>query len=160
MRDSEESAVLSEFSYCKETGVLFRNGKECSGRQSPAGYLRVSVNGKNLLQHRLAWRLATGAWPKCRVDHVNGVKTDNRFVNLRECDLSQNLMNCGPHVDNESGLKGVFRNKKRWAASISAYGKKRHLGTFDTPEEAHAAYRAAALEMHGDFARSGWQAAQ
>jgi HNH endonuclease len=88
-----------------------------------------------------------------QVDHRNGNKLDCRRENLRIASHAQNRWNTGHH--NSSGLKGVYLHKRSglWQASIRVNGKKHHLGYFRTPQEAHEAYKKAALELHGEFAR-------
>ncbi|MDG9858223.1 AP2 domain-containing protein [Pseudomonas nitroreducens] len=90
------------------------------------------------------------------VDHVNGNPLDNRRCNLRVCTTSQNGMNRGPAAHNKSGFKGVFwdRRRSKWTAYIRVDGRQKYLGLFATPEMAHQAYSAAALEFHGAFART------
>lgn len=91
------------------------------------------------------------------VDHINGDKIDNRRQNLRSCTRAQNQMNQRPKGGlrkNKLGLKGVCRNHGRYMANITANKVQHYLGTFDTPEEAHAAYCEAAKRLHGEFART------
>ncbi|WP_120636202.1 AP2 domain-containing protein [Ruegeria sp. EL01] len=90
------------------------------------------------------------------VDHRDGDGLNNRRSNLRTADKSQNARNTGAHADNLSGLKGVSysRQRRNWRAAICVRGKRKHLGVFDSPEEAHAAYVQAAHQLHGQFARS------
>jgi len=89
------------------------------------------------------------------VDHINGNRLDNRLINLRLCDYSQNQYNKGLTKANKSGYKGVYwhKTKKKWATNISANKKQYYLGCFDTPEAAYAAYCEKAKELHGEFAR-------
>lgn len=87
------------------------------------------------------------------VDHINGDGLDNRRCNLREATRQQNLANRRAHRNNKTGIKGVWRHGLKWRASIQVDGKTRHLGGFDTPEDAGRAYEAAARALHGDFAR-------
>lgn len=83
-------------------------------------------------------------------------RTDNRLANLREASSFQNQWNAKRRRDNTSGYKGVTRSKSgRWFAKIKKHNKLTHLGTYDTPQEAHEAYCAAAREMHGEYANSG-----
>lgn len=146
--------LLELISYDPETGVITRNdGRPASATPSPEGYLRIWLDGRGYLQHRIAWFYAHGEWPAVRVDHKDLRRSNNRLSNLRNCDISENLMNAKAHRDNTSGFKGVTRNKKRWSASIQARGESKYLGTFDTPELAHAAYAQAAAQFHGEFAR-------
>ena len=89
------------------------------------------------------------------VDHRDGNGLDNRRSNLRLATDGQNARNVARRSDNTSGFKGVSLHKStgRWAATIASGGPQRHLGLFDSREEAHAAYCEAALRLHGEFAR-------
>ncbi|ATS39292.1 MULTISPECIES: HNH endonuclease signature motif containing protein [Xanthomonas] len=114
------------------------------------GYVQVRVVGKMYLAHRLAWLLTHGAWPKAQIDHMNGIRHDNRLANLRECTNAQNQQNLGLLRHNTSGCIGASwrAQKGKWRANIRAHGKVRHLGYFSTPEQAHAAYIAAKAQLH------------
>jgi hypothetical protein len=90
-----------------------------------------------------------------RVDHINGDPLDNRKVNLRICTHAENMHNQRLPKNNTSGLKGASWDGKHWVAQIGFGGKVRKLGKFSTPEEAHAAYCKAAVELHGEFANFG-----
>ncbi len=89
------------------------------------------------------------------VDHINGNTLDNRRCNLRVCSKSENGRNRGAQANNTSGYKGVHWNKekKRWMSFIHVDGKFKHLGYFDTPEEAAHAYDDKARELHGKFSK-------
>ncbi len=93
---------------------------------------------------------------RMQVDHINGNPLDNRRCNLRVCDQTQNHCNRGPQSNNVSGYKGVFWNtqKGKWHARIQTYGTPKNLGFFSRVEDAAAAYKAAAVLLHGEFARS------
>ncbi len=114
------------------------------------GYLVVTINGKRLKGHRLAWLVMTGAWPSVAVDHINGNRTDNRFANLREADWAENQHNRCLQRNNKSGYHGVAwdSHAKKWRAGIRAAGRGVNLGSYDTPQEAHAAYLRAKAAMH------------
>lgn len=90
------------------------------------------------------------------VDHANGDRLDNRRINLRACTISQNNCNRGPYARNRSGIKGVSYCKQtgRWRATVSIDGRMKQLGRFHSPEEAAAAYAAAATRLQGEFART------
>lgn len=117
--------------------------------------LVIYVDKKSYKAHRLAWLYMYGELPDGIVDHKNGDSLDNRFVNLRLVDDYQSAWNKGKLLTNKSGFKGVSRKKRtgRWVAQISYKGKKIHIGTYDTPEEAHEAYCEAAIKLHGEFAK-------
>jgi hypothetical protein len=99
-------------------------------------------------------RAIIGAPDGAFVDHINGNGLDNRRSNLRLADKVQNGANSGIRVNNTSGFKGVNRHGDLWRAKINVLGKTHHLGLFPTAEQAAAAYAAASLKFHGDFARS------
>jgi hypothetical protein len=95
------------------------------------------------------------------IDHVNGNVLDNRRSNLRFCSKAENSRNRKRHAGNKSGFKGVSPKQKtptsrvRWVAQILIAGKKKHLGRFDTPEEAHEFYCLAADMLFGEFSNHG-----
>lgn len=80
-------------------------------------------------------------------------RSDNRISNLREATRSQNAMNARKQRDNTSGFKGVSRWRGKWQAKIQRDGKQRFLGAFSTPQDAALAYKNAAINLHGEFAR-------
>ena len=93
------------------------------------------------------------------VDHVDGDGLNNRRCNLRLATRKQNRSNTGPLPNSSSGFKGVTWEKPRsrnargyWRAQIKQNGRNRHLGQFQTEEEAAAAYDAAASKAFGEFA--------
>lgn len=90
------------------------------------------------------------------VDHINGIGLDNRKANLRAATRSQNMMNRGANAGSRSGVKGVYwlARTGRWYAQIKAHGQRKHLGYFETRDEAAAAYRKASAELHGAFGRA------
>jgi hypothetical protein len=153
------SELQEALDYDPETGQFFwkeRRGSAVAGQQ--AGCL--SVNGCRVIRfgkklhtaHRLAWLYVHGEWPQ-EIDHRNGDPSDNRIANLRPCSHAENTRNVKMHRDTASGMKGVYRDKKKWVSRIYVAGKDHFLGTFATREEAAAAYDEAARELHGEFAR-------
>ena len=102
-----------------------------------SGYIRITLDGVMYYAHRLAWRYVYGVWPGGQVDHLNGVRGDNRIQNLRDVSSAVNNHNTHKKRTNRSGYTGVRTTPKgRYIAAIS----KQHLGVFDTPEQAHTAY--------------------
>ncbi|HEX5362374.1 MAG TPA: HNH endonuclease [Fluviicoccus sp.] len=115
------------------------------------GYVQVRISGKFYYVHRIAWAIMTGSWPDHLVDHRNTNPSDNRWENLRAATITQNHAN--KYGYSETGFKGVRPDKKKWMARIGVNGKTRYIGSFDTPEEANAAYLEAATRNFGEYAR-------
>lgn len=118
------------------------------------GYERISIWGRRYYSHRLAWLYVYGQWPVGEIDHINGIRNDNRICNLRVASRAQNLQNQKIRDVNKSGYKGVSWSKarKRWVAAIQVNRRKITLGRFRCIEEARLAYEAAAREHFGEFA--------
>ena len=130
-----------------------------AGTVDKKGYVVIQVDGRFYKAHRLAWLYMIDVWPKNQIDHINLVKADNRWVNLREATRSQNGANRLAPINNTSGFKGVVWNKtaKKWEAAgyatIFGVKKRFYLGVYPTKEEASEVYRAWAKETYGEFAR-------
>lgn len=156
--------VLRErFFYDAGTGVLHdlagskmrARGAAVGFVEQGSGYLRTDMPEGRFFVHRIIWKLVTGAEPPRVIDHKDTDRTNNRFKNLREADDHLNGGNQRPHSDAASPLKGVFRHSSgSWTSQICVRRKRYHLGYFNTPEEAHAAYCAAAKKHFGEFARA------
>jgi hypothetical protein len=118
-------------------------------------YRRISFAGTRHLEHRVIWAIVHGYDSPFQIDHVNGDTFDNRIENLREATQSQNMANRVISGKRVGSKKGAFYYKRHqlWAANIGFNKKRIHLGYFQTEEEAHAAYREAALRLFGEFAR-------
>jgi len=155
---AEEARRL--FDYDPDTGVLTRRVRSgragagsAAGTPNDRGYLRVAVRGRSYKVHRVIFLMMTGAWPPEYIDHINGDPSDNRWRNLRPATNAENQRNRTRNRDNTIGAKGVRWHRNKFNARICANGTQHYLGSFDTVEEAAAAYREAALRLHGDFAR-------
>lgn len=127
-----------------------------AGTPNALGYIVIRIDRGRYQAHRLAWLYVTGVWPTAEIDHKNCTSNDNRFANLREAGRSQNIANSRRRSDNTSGFKGVTFHKAsgKWHAKIWKDQKEISLRYYNTPEEAHAAYVAAATQLQGEFARS------
>lgn len=113
------------------------------------GYVQIQINSKGYRAHRLAWLYTYGEWPKLFIDHINGDRSDNRISNLRDVSAQINSQNVrAASRGSEAGLLGVTANKKRWSAGVIVDRKRIHLGTYDTPEQAHEAYLVAKRRLH------------
>lgn len=144
--------------YDPETGVFtWRVAKGRKSKGMPAGcidhygYVQIGIDGTRYKGHRIAWLIVTGAWPNDEIDHVNGVKNDNRLENLREANRFTNMQNLlRPMEGNTSKLLGVCWDTARqsFIAQIRVKGKNKFLGRFADPSEAHAVYLDAKRRLH------------
>ena len=163
-----DQAQLKKFlSYDPETGVFIRVATsslktrrhigEIAGYITSNGYWVIAIEHKRnrFRAHRLAWLFMTGKWPENDIDHINGDRLDNRWINLREATRSQNLGNSRIPSTNKSGFKGVSFDHVRgkWKAQITLDGVHYFLGRYDEIEDAIQAYRSALGGHFGKFAR-------
>jgi hypothetical protein len=145
-------------SFNPETGELtwrermsnpVRAGDPALSAVKDSGHLHGLIYGIPLQAHRVAWAIHYGEWPHGFIDHINGVRDDNRIVNLRDVSRSENAKNRRPNKNKKSGLPhGVSQKKNgRYFSQIMSGGKSKHLGYFDTPEEAKAAFDKAKMSL-------------
>ena len=167
MQNELTQARLKElFWYNSATGEFINlitrggNGKEgaVAGTINNKGYRQIMIKGRHYKAHRLVFLYHYGSLPMdgTEVDHINNVKDDNRFSNLRLCTHQQNLMNQRKPSTNKSGHKGAsfYKPTGKFVASIGINGTKKNLGYFNTAEEAHEAYCVAAKADFGEFYRA------
>jgi len=111
-----------------------------------SGYRKIRYKGRGYRAHRLAWLIYYGTWPRDQIDHINGVKDDNRIVNLREVDGSNNMRNARiPHT-NFSGVIGVVWNKELWKWDVRITdnkGNRLYLGSYSLMVDAYKARKRA-----------------
>lgn len=135
-------------SYNPETGdfhcKVFRGANAQVGMKAGCpeqGYVRIKIDGRLYRAHRLAWLYMTGKWPLYEIDHIDGTRANNRWVNLRDATKSQNLQNQKKaSKSSKTGILGVCKNGSGFSAYIGLNGKQRYLGTFKTPEQAQEVY--------------------
>lgn len=113
------------------------------------GYTQIKLDGVIYKAHRLVWLYVYGCWPSHQVDHINGIRDDNRLANLREADNKQNQENTGLKSNNSTGFRGVvwYKRHQKFMARVHHHGKQIHLGYFDTAKEAAAAAAAERAEL-------------
>lgn len=148
-----EEEILNRFKYDGEKLRKTFNWDEV-GTLSTNGYLVVTVQGKTFYVHRICWFLATGEWPTENVDHINGVKTDNCWSNLRLATHSQNGCN-RLNLANKSGCKNVYwsNTRNRWVIDITLNRVRVFHKVMEDYDEAVALAKAKMDELHGEFAR-------
>jgi hypothetical protein len=123
-----------------------------AGRINALGRAQIGIDRKQLFVHKLVWLFETGVWPTEMIDHINGDPLDNRFRNLRLSNHRLNGQNQQAFRPKNKSTKllGVSWHKRhaKFIASIKVAGVKKHLGYFETPETAHAAYITAKRIYH------------
>lgn len=166
-----QEIVKSLLHYDPETGVftwLLRDGSDwrtrswntkwagkVAGGITQFGYWRIPIRGEAHQAHRLAWVYVNGSIPDgyC-LDHINRDGIDNRINNLRLATPQQNSANQRQNRNSKAPFKGITFQDGGWAARIKIRDKSFYLGTYKTPEEAHAAYVDAAKTHFGEYARA------
>lgn len=122
-----------------------------AGSKRKNGYIEVSLLGGRYYAHRLAWLHVHGEWPQNSVDHINGVRDDNRIANLRDVQHRVNLQNRRSAPSNSmSGVLGAkwIPRKRLWSSRIKVGGATKSLGYYKTADEAHQAFLSAKRRLH------------
>lgn len=104
--------------------------------------MRLTIDGKSYLAHRLAWLYMTGKHPQWELDHIDRNGRNNAWSNLRLATRKEQMWNLNPR--SKSGYTGVYAHGKRWRAEITNNYVKIRIGSFPTKEEAIVAYEKAA----------------
>lgn len=134
----------------------------CAGTRitamSNSGYVKVSIMGEKYLAHRIVWAIQTGEADGFEIDHINGDRTDNRWLNLRKATHAENMRNKAVRSDSSTGVTGVHYSKRDnlYSAEIHSDGRKHRLGSFKGLDDAVAARKAAErkLGFHPNHGRS------
>lgn len=152
-----QSSLRQLLSYDRDTGLLvwlISRGKaklgSVAGAHDAHGYVVIRLYGVLYKAHRLIWLYETGSFPVEDIDHINGVRDDNRWANLRQATRSDNQQNMKMYANNTSGYPGVVWDASRgkWAARIRVNGAQLNLGRFLDASEAFAAYKLAKSKYH------------
>jgi hypothetical protein len=150
MDNKIDTVTMRKFlTYNEETGIFTwiyhqRNkcliGTEAGSCSSSTGYISICINGRRMDAHRLAWMWVYNEIPMV-IDHINGIRTDNRIANLRNGDYLQNTHNKKRHREH-GRLPGTYYYTKyaKWGACHSVNRESRFLGLFATEQEAYEAY--------------------
>ena len=150
--------LKERFNYCSETGIFtVKRAVSGSRRIGQAagwidkrckGYIRIEISGTVYYAHRLAWLYVYGCFPDDEIDHINGIRGDNRISNLRLVSRRNNMMNKGRYKNNSSGITGVYwyKSTEKWLAKIRFNDKMIHLGYFEDFFEACCARRSAEIK--------------
>ncbi len=152
--------LKAQLTYSPETGEFWwiesRKGRKMdrpAGTISNFGYRIIMLNGHRYVASRLAWLYMTGRWPAEECDHINRIRSDDRWVNLREASRSENAMNTQTRSDNSSGHRGICwdSQKLKWKVQISVKGEKRIQRHFSDFDSAVNFYRDTALSLFGEY---------
>lgn len=158
------NVVLDSVTYDAHTGLFIRNKTgggvkrgTVAGRKKHNGYIEISINNIRYYAHRLAWLIYYGYWPEHQIDHINGIRDDNRIVNLRSATNMQNQYNAKMSKNNTSGVKGVYWHKqnKKWNAYCDVNGRRYSLGLYSDIEQAKIAVMKFREKMHNVFCNHG-----
>jgi hypothetical protein len=139
--------LTANYTYDRDEGHVFNNrkGKPALGVNSD-GYLSVQVfiNSKrfNLRTHHVVWFFEYGEWPTSCMDHIDGVKTNNHYTNLRLVTHRENLQAYTKSIKSSSSYQGVRRikDKLKWRSDIRVENRNKYLGSFTCELEAARAY--------------------
>lgn len=135
-----------KFFWIKNPAFNIKAGREAGSNR--AGYRRICINKKTYHSHHLAWLYVYGLFP-VMIDHINGVRSDNRIKNLRETTFTLNNQNQRfAKSQNKCGFLGVSPSRGKFRAAITINNKFKFLGRFSTPELAHSAYLEAKRKYH------------
>lgn len=145
--------------YDPETGVFTwiaskrkntRAGQVAGCLNKVIGYVQIKIDRCRYYGHRLAWLYVNGEFPPNDIDHINRVRSDNRFCNLRLASHAENMQNRSMHRNNTSGHMGVSWDKQhqKWMAHIKFNEKTINLGRFHSINEAVSARKSAELQFH------------
>jgi len=124
-------ADTGEFTRIKTVGRC--NAGTVSGfSDCSEGYTCIHIDGRTFKAHRVAWLYTHGYWPD-HIDHINGIRTDNRILNLRDITKAENAKNQRVPKNNTSGLIGVYwdKGKRKWMVGIGVNKKLKHIGYYD-----------------------------
>lgn len=144
----DQNQLKELLSYNPDTGVfiwLKSYNNAVTGKQAKTkgrnGYIDIKIKGVRYYAHRLAWLYMTGEQPKNVIDHIDRDKTNNKFNNLRDVSVKENINNqIKPNANNSTGVRGVMPYINGYSSQISVNGKNIHLGVFKSIEDAEAAY--------------------
>jgi hypothetical protein len=149
--------VLERLSYEPETGIFHwlvcPNNRvpvgSVAGFKHRTGYWFIKIDRKEYPTHRLAWLVVHGLWPRYEIDHIDGNPSNNAIANLRDVPHRTNVENRRTaNSRSKSGFLGVRQEGSRFVAYIGSHGRQYQIGSFSTPEEAHAAYVDVKRQLH------------
>jgi len=135
-----QSELKKHIHYNPDTGIITRIlstsnrvkvGSVCDNKNN-FGYIRVGICGRRYQAHTVIWLYMTGKFPKKQVDHMNHIRDDNRWCNLREVTSRENSLNCKLSKNNTSGFSGVSWNplNNNWRVRVMVLGETINVGSY------------------------------
>lgn len=137
------------FSWREDRYRTIKAGTPAGSQHKRTGYVEIGIDGKLHLAHRIAWLYMTGDFPIGPIDHINGVRNDNRWSNLRSVTRKTNSIN-RQRALSKCGFLGVTKSGSGFKAAIRFQGRVKYLGTYPTPEIAHEIYKTARATYYPD----------
>lgn len=151
----EDCRITDFLRYDAEEGTLrwtggAGRGTRRAGYATRRGYRELEFEGRAYQEHRVVWRMMKGVWPEDQIDHRDGNRGNNRIDNLIPCSNAENQQNISSSPKGKNKYVGVYPHKASggFQARIMKNRKSYKLGLFDTPEEAHEAYKTAKRKLH------------
>ena len=136
-----QDRLMELLDYDSNTGKFIWRGTrrvkagDNAGTINHDGYIRIKIDNRLYMAHRLAWLYVYGQWPANTIDHINRIRSDNRIENLRDVTHRENMNNTQLGL---SGHRNVYLHtqNKNWVVRIRRKGKQIHCGSFDNLETA------------------------
>lgn len=155
-----QAEIRTRFDY-RSDGTLLRKvqkigAPEKVGGVDSQGYIRIRMDEHRFLAHRLVYAYHTGCWPD-QIDHINGVRSDNRIENLREATSRQNAINRKVRTGSTGITQGLcwYKPRQKWRIQISVGGKIHHAGYYHDVELAELVAQELREKYFGEYSRGG-----
>lgn len=160
-RELTQARLMEKLHYDPETGIFTRRPPDHNrktGKFDRDGYVTIVVDYVRHQAHRLAWLYMTGSHSDAEcIDHINGIRDDNRWVNLREATRLENMWNRHPTKVREakSGVPGIYWDgrKDRWFVQYRTPHGIRYGGYHRTVDEASKAKERLVTEYASETAQ-------
>ena len=147
--------LLARFIYEPATGALiWRTGRfagKIAGWANAEGYRCIGLDGTTHYAHRVIFKMMTGEEPPATLDHRDNAPGDNRWEQIRPATVAEQNWNTRQKKLDDGRRRGVYRTRNKFIVRFGGKDARRHIGTFDTIEEANAAAEAAQRELSGEF---------